>query len=273
MKTLAFRTFSFAGLLGVFPALLVADTVYLKNGAWIDGIVRTRSAEVIQVDIGNIGRMEIPLEEVYEIEKNSRTGSSMFLSVEGREVDVAIDPEGEDADVEEEGGDDESEGDDEEGDQEGEGEDEKGGEAYEIEAEPIDPELKERIEKLVYDLQRQKSRYRVRAERHLKAVGPPAIPFLVPLADHEGELVRIAVFRLFHSFGDDRVIDSCIEGLVDTNEYVRDYAYRALQRITKEDFGYKPFSSPRRRDTAKRKWARWWEEEKAILQELQAESR
>ena len=262
----------FFRVLNFFPAipLLVvassgtslADTVYLKNGAWIDGIVRTRSTEVIQVDIGSIGKLEIPFEEVYRIEKNSRTGSMESLSVAGRVLEVEVDPTKKD----EEGDDDDDNGDDDDHANDGR----PLGDSLLGEEEEIDPKLKARIEKLVSDLERKKSRYRVRAERHLKAVGPPAAPFLVPLAKSRSDLVRISVFRLFHSFGEDGVIEECIEALVDSNEYVRDYAHRVLKRVTGEKFGYKPLASPRRRESAQKKWKKWWAEEKELLAELEA---
>ena len=261
---------SFILLLGV-STLVVADTVYLKNGAWIDGIVRTRNSEVIQLDIGRIGKMEIPLEEVYEIEKNSRTGSDAVLSVEGRELEVAV---GQPKDGKKSSGKKSGKTPDVEDEDEDDRQDDKAGKADGLEEEEswIDPELKKRIDGLVADLKRQKSKFRVRAQRHLRAVGPPAIPFLVPLAEDNSELVRVSVFRLFHALGDDTVIEVCIEALVDSNEYVRDFSHRALRRITGENFGYKPFASPRRREGVYKKWKKWWDEEQALLDEIQEES-
>ncbi|MGH9361505.1 MAG: HEAT repeat domain-containing protein, partial [Thermoanaerobaculia bacterium] len=128
----------------------------------------------------------------------------------------------------------------------------------------IDPELKQRIEELIEELKRQKPRNRVQAERHLEAIGQPAIPFLIPVAKNKSDLVRIAVLRLFHSFGDDQVIEVAIEGLLDDNEYVRDYANRTLKRVSGEDFGFQPNASPRRREVAQRKWLERWDKEKKL---------
>lgn len=302
----------------------LADTVYLKNGSYIDGIVRSRDAETILLEIGRIGKMELRLEEIYEIEKNSRTGGELFIPVDGRVLDVTVkagaarpakdgkdgketgaegekklgEPKGEPAKAAESGKSTEAGKSAGAGDarkpgemkkesgappkatgREDEGEALDKGAAKAASAEPgakepdMDPALRSRIEKLVRDLQQQQSRDRVRAERHLKAVGPPAIPFLLPIAKSDSELVRVTVFRLFHSYGDERVIESCIEALADPNEYVRDFAHRTLGRVTKEDFGYQPQASPRRREYAREKWRKWWEEEKKTLEELENEAR
>lgn len=251
-------------------SLLSADTVYLKNGNWIDGMVQPRKeGDSILLIIGDLGRVEIQLEDVYEIEKNSRTGGSTPLPQDKQPEsleDSLVSPQdlsglGDQGAARDDTGD----GGDEEMELRAGAADTPG---VESETETIDPELKARIEKLVSDLTRQKSKYRVRAERHLKVVGPAAIPYLLPLTKHKSDLVRVSTFRLFHSFGDERVIDSAIGALLDSNEHVRDFAHRTLQRITQEDFNYKPLASPRRREYAHKKWRKWWNEEKESLEDL-----
>ncbi|HVR74766.1 MAG TPA: hypothetical protein VMT52_10560 [Planctomycetota bacterium] len=277
----------------LFPALR-GDTVFLKNGNWIDGIVRARNEKIVEIEIGRIGKVEIPLEDVHEIEKNKRTGDETQLSNEIKKRDVRIVTKdgkrvllggGKDKDK----GDGESE-DGEEPDKEKEGEagdvlvdvdddaEEAADEAAEEEAEKdadgvsspkIDPELRAKIEQLILDLERQKPQYRVRAERHLKAIGQPALPFLLKATKHDQDLSRIAVFRLFNDFGDDTVIEASIEALLDSNEYVRDAANKTLERITRENFGYQPAASPKRRELAHAKWKRWWEKEVAELKKVE----
>ena len=73
--------------------------------------------------------------------------------------------------------------------------------------------------------------------------------------------------RLFYAFGDDRVIEPCIGRLVDSNEYVRDYAHKALVRVTGEGFGYRARATPRRRELAQRKWKAWWAKEEKELED------
>ena len=248
------------------PSLVRGDTVYLKNGAWIDGRVRARSEKVLEIEIGKIGRMEIAVEDIHEIEKNSRTGEEYAQKelAELKRLGLVKDSNAEEKPAasttseEKEGA---------------EGEEAKEAktppqsrDVEKPEGPPIDPALKQRIEELVSDLERQKSQYRVRAERHLKAIGPPAIPFLIPLAKSNSELTRVAVMRLFHEMGDESVIETCIEALTDSNEFVRDFAGKTLERVTHEDFGYAPEASPRRRELAQEKWRKWWASEKDELE-------
>lgn len=253
--------------LGVPSTPLVADTVYLKNGAWIDGRVRAHGEKVVTIEIGRIGKLEIPITDIHKIEKNGRTGDHYEVPSGDRKLDITH-VTGNDRNKKEkvyrqvdnkkkEGREPEGEG----------GENAEEGVKWEssFEEADLDPKLKERIEALVKDLDRQKSRYRVRAERHLKAIGPPCVPFILPLASSERGLTRIAVFRLFHDFGDDRVVDRCIEGLLDSSEYVRSYAKKALKRITQQSFGYIPSAAPRRRELAQKKWVKWWAGEKKEL--------
>ncbi len=88
------------------------------------------------------------------------------------------------------------------------------------------------------------------------------MPFVTPLRKNSSELTRIAAFRILEEVGDDRAIEACIEGLSDANEYVREYANKALKRITGQDFGFVAVAAPRRRELAEAKWREWWEGEK-----------
>lgn len=294
------RLFSqFSLLVPLFFALFAsapgrADTVYLKNGAWIDGRVRSRNDKVVEIEIGRIGKMEINVEEIHEIEKNHRTGDEAYdrtkeekdeggvfrLTKEGKKTGekkdglAAKDPEEDASDsdsaeskepspkgpksLDPRKGTKKKSSDGEPG-----GSKEKAG-ANET-ASKIDPELKARIVELVQDLERQKTQVRVRAERHLKAIGAPALPFLIPLSSHDSDLTRIAVMRLFNEFGDESVVEPLIEALSDSSEYVRDLANKSLLRITHEDFGFQSQATPRRRENAQEKWKKWWEKEKESL--------
>jgi hypothetical protein len=268
----------------VLASPLEADTVYLKNGSWIDGRVRARNQKVVEIEIGKIGKMEINAEEIYEIEKNNRTGEESYARKAEEERNLLrFTREGKRGGAVKGGADTQEEGEGEteapsEGGPPAKDAGAKKGEtpkppvppvappqAKDNEKSKIDPELKARIEGLVADLQRQKPQYRTRAERHLKAIGQPALPFLLPLVTSDQELTRISVFHLFYDFGDESVIEACIEALLDDNEYARDYANKALQRVTHEDFGFEAGASPRRRENAQEKWKKWWENEKQEL--------
>ncbi len=247
------------GLALVTAAPATADTIFLKNGALIDGQITHRTDHSIVLQIGDVGQVEIPREEIYLIEKNKRTGGEVLKSAVDTKSRVELVKQQERKD------------------QSGAVLDRlpvaDGDTGTMIDApmigeeeESIDPELKKRIERLVEDLDNQQRRYRVRAERHLKAIGRPSIPYLVPLAKSKRDLTRVAVMRLFYAFGDDRAIEPSVDALLDVNEYVRDYANKTLIRITGEDFGFVAQATPRRRELAQRKWKKWWETERKELE-------
>jgi len=267
---------------------LRADTVYLKNGAWIDGRVRSRTEKVVEVEIGRIGKIEIQVSEVYEIEKNNRTGEESRPGSKEEEERIAkltregkIPPVKPKEDSSGEGESSRPAGSKTAGDGPPDATESKAAEepadkdastpgAPERDVPPIDPQLKARIEDLVRDLERQKAQFRSRAERHLKAIGAPALPYLLPVAKSPSELARVSAFRLFSEFGDDTVVEPCIEALADPNEYVREQANKTLERVTQKSFGYQAQASPRRRENAQQKWKKWWEEEQRELEKTRA---
>jgi hypothetical protein len=262
------------------PVSAFADTIFLKNGAWIDGSITFRNEVAIELEIGKIGKLRVPIEEIYLIEKNSRTGSeapSTYVDPVG-EQEYVKDSKGlkkgtkkgkTEARAKDDGkgkADDANSREDldeleEEEVVDSDDDEENDGAVLEYEEDEIDPELQERIEELVEELQRHKARYRVRAERHLKAIGAPSIRYLLPIAKNEQDVTRVAVLRLFLAFGDDRVVQPCIDALLDTHEHVRDKANKALKKITGEDFGYFAHTSPRRREQGHKKWQSWWRKE------------
>ena len=159
-------------------ASLDADTVYLKNGAYIDGLVSAKSSTSIMITIGDIGRLEVSMEDVVRVEKNSRTGPRSYVPVDRRELPDFV-KEKNLATASDEGKDGEGEqGDAEEIDEEGDGEAEAGesldDEEGKDEEKELDPILKAKIEKLVKELQRNKTKHRRRAERKLQRIGAPA---------------------------------------------------------------------------------------------------
>ena len=256
-------------LCGALLSPLGADTIFLKNGEFIDGIVSRKTDSFVELQIGDIGKVDIPRDEIYSIEKNTRTG--VHAGAKGatddeknrqvvREIKEDLkggkpgakpeeSPPGKEATPVRETSEPRS----------GEPDPDADSDAPpSTPAKKLDPELEERIAKLIRDLERDRSRNRTQAERHLAAIGPPALPALLKLTGSANDLTRIAVLRLFHEFGDEQVIDACIASLLDDNEFVREYANKTLKRVTGEDFKYQPNASPRRRESAQAKWRDWW---------------
>ncbi len=266
-------------LSGVTLALLltasnaVADTVHLTNGEYIDGLVTSRNERLIMVHIGRIGRIEIPVEDVERIEKNNRRGTEIpfgFLPadlVDSSEGEGADDAGSEDDETNATGSEeDESTGDDavaDEDDETSESDDDPSADASDDEE--LSPEQEAEIEELVSDLQRQKSRYRHRAERRLRAMGSVILPAILPLVDHSSENTRIAAVRLVYEVGDDRseVLEACVDALADENVFVREYAAQSLRRITRKRFDFNARASVQARSAAAERWSAWWSREEA----------
>jgi hypothetical protein len=242
---------------------VLADTVFLYNGTAIDGVIQARHEASVELQIGEIGRIFIDLEVIESIEKNDRDGSeqSSSLSVAGKRQDVTSVAEANAPEA-----DPEAVKDDEFA--------ELGAKRYLRKEDVEDPELREDIEKGIQELTRQRRRHRIRAERQLLAIGEPAVPFLVEIANHENHLVRMAIMRILRKVGNEAAIPAAIDRLEDDNEFVRDYAVQALRELTSENFGFKATAGEGRRKRAVAAWRSWYEDEKAgTADELPAEYR
>ena len=56
------------------PTTLSADTVVLKNGSRIDGMVISESESVVVLKVGDLGTLKLEKSRVVSIEKNLRSG-------------------------------------------------------------------------------------------------------------------------------------------------------------------------------------------------------
>jgi hypothetical protein len=240
-----------ASLLGL--AAVRADTVYLRNGSTIDGVVLGRHEGHVILQIGNLGKMEIPEKDVLTIEKNARTGpinpdrgdkpkkKDEPNAIEQREKRKRHDGPAPEASPDEE----------------------------------IDPELEEEIQELVYDLTKDRATNRTRAEKRLTELGTVVIPYILPIATNPSELTRIAVFRILKENPDVRAVEAGIAALADENRFVRKLAWETLQEISGESyvFPWDDSSTQHERDTATLRWTEWWKAEKARIEKEEQKSK
>lgn len=252
---------------------LLGDTVFLINGTTIDGIIQARHKTNIELQIGKIGRIYIDVEAIASIEKNDRDGSINHknLSMEGKRKDVA---ELEDA-VAKALADKKKEN---QADQETQDVDLP--KAY-LKKSDVPADVAEEVKKLLYDLQRSKSRYRVRAERKLLALGEPCVPFLKDVAGHENPLVRSSVLRILEKTGNRSAIPVCLEMLADENEFVREQAAKALKAMTGEKLPFQADAPEKVYSRQADAWHEWYRkdlereeearEQAALAEKLQAE--
>ncbi|MFQ5654603.1 MAG: HEAT repeat domain-containing protein [Planctomycetota bacterium] len=252
----------------LLPLLLLSqggasgDTIYLRNGSSIDGVVLGTHEGYMILQIGNLGRMEIPQKEILTVEKNARTG---YVDPE-RGTRSGANP----LDRKKEGKDKGK------GDSSGvrrPGRDEGDGEAQPLIR--LDAELEKKIKAWIYDLTRQRSRDRVRAERRLTEIGSPVIPMLLPIAMHPSDSTRLAVFRIFKKKGDMQVVPACLDALQDQSRFVRKLAWETLRRLSgrRYPFPWDDSSTERQREDAGKRWHAWWEKaKKRIEKQKEAEA-
>lgn len=219
---------------------LRADTVYLLNGSTIDGMEVGRKDGFLLLQIGNLGRIEIPEKEIKSVEKNNRTGYiDPNRGNKKKADDVGLDKRTKKPKAEDDTSSDEKE------------------------LEPLDAATEKKVKAWVYDLTRQRSAHRVRAERKLLKVGERVVPFLVPISRHPHDPTRVAVYRIIKTVGGDQAVDSCLTGLEDENRFVRKLAWESLKKVSgkRYRFAWDEDGTEKQRARDLAKWTEWWRKE------------
>lgn len=234
-------------LLCVLVVPVGADTVFLNSGTAIDGVIKARHEQTLELQIGKIGRIFVELDKIESIEKNDRDGSwidtGMALTGKRRQVEEAPQAATETP---------------------------KSADAVAVANNPkdkrirkkedVDPQLREEIERQIYDFTREKRKFRVRATQRLKAIGESALPFLLDVVGNENPQVRIATMEIFMQNGTDLVIKDTIDRLEDENEYVRKTANEALVKITSKDLDFRCDAAQSVRQDQVNAWRTWYKE-------------
>ena len=237
------------GLVRPEPAALGArqikttHIVRLKNGKLLRGDVAAGPEDApLELAIDRIGRILIPRSRIQSVE---RADGEFIIPAPEEEVPAPQEPEATEAPaLEPETG-------------------KSVPAAGALQPRPLGAELKTQITTAVEELARWRSRNRVRAENHLRAIGPPAIPFLRGAAADPFELTRRAALRIVRDVADPEGIPIAIGALLDSDDMVRETALEALQTMTREDLGYNPYDTPRRRLSAYGRWQDWWKQRQA----------
>lgn len=115
------------------------------------------------------------------------------------------------------------------------------------------------IEQNLYELTRWRTRNRVRAERHLRAVGSAVLPYLERIVAHPFWLTRRAVQRIVRDLGDVRGAPLAIRSLNDEDYYVRAIAHEALKALLPSDIFYNPSGPERQRLAAMAEYRELWD--------------
>jgi hypothetical protein len=108
----------------------------------------------------------------------------------------------------------------------------------------------------LYALVRQRSQYRVRAERYLKAMGPYVVGPLLPYTEHSSWLVRCAALRILAHHGHPAGAAAMLRALADEHPVVRQVAHESLVALTGRRIAFDPEGQPARRRAAVAAWER-----------------
>ncbi|MEE2856081.1 MAG: hypothetical protein VX949_01660 [Planctomycetota bacterium] len=135
----------------------------------------------------------------------------------------------------------------------------------------LSPKRLAQVKLWVYELQRQRSRNRTRAERSLGQVGPGVIPHLLPVARSPFDLARISALRLLIKTPHFKAAKVGLEGLRADNQWVRKLSWQLLEKISgvKGPFSWQDQGSARKRSVQLRRWQQWFQQQERLQQQHQ----
>ncbi len=231
-----------------FLTVAHADTIWLKNGRKLHGTIIKEDKKEVTIEIiskGTKGTIIVKQEEIVKIEKNDKEGP------------VILPPSKTDAgtqkpDKKKPG--DEPQSPDATPPEESEKKEEE---------EPLDPELRKKIEEFVWQLGHRKRGWRGKARAELAKTGKPAVPFLIKAVESgRNSKARWGAAQVLGNIGDKRATEPLIKHLRDSDQFVRKHSAEALRKITTQNFGFDPEGSIQSRDEAASKWEEWWKKKK-----------
>ena len=225
-----------------------SHAIYLKNGRKLIGtVLDTTVDEPIKVQIGQIGILIMPRDDVARIEEEAGV-ISVPAATEAEVSPVPEAPAADELDTLKE-------------EIKAEilrellqellnvrlGSLEAGAEPYPVVTRTtLTGETAGRVREALRELTRHRTQNRVRAERRLKSMGAPVLPYVQSLVHHPFELTRRAVQRIVRDIGSQGGVPIAIEGLSDEDKFVRELAHEALRKLLPEAnaIAYRP-SAPR----------------------------
>jgi hypothetical protein len=118
------------------------------------------------------------------------------------------------------------------------------------------PHLAEQVE----NLQQKDPAIRFEAvDELLRSKDNAIVPFLLPMANDPDAFVRRLTVEGLRDFRVPEVVDVLLVGLGDSDENVRDTAWRSLREVTGQRLPFEATASKDARARAQQKWQEWWE--------------
>ena len=239
-------------LLLFISTALEADTVELTNGSSIDGTVLVAAEERLVLQIGDLGTMEIRRSDVVSVMMNRLDGQNRTDSPvqsppkrakkdtpdKQKRPDLPLPPAPPKVDLP-------------------------------PEIPELSPKRQAEVKLWVYELQRQRSRNRSRAERYLGQVGPGVIPHLLPVARSPFDLARISALRILIKTPHFKAARVALEGLQADNQWVRKLSWQLVVKISgvKGPFSWQDQETARKRSVQLRRWQQWFQHQESLQQQ------
>ncbi len=119
---------------------------------------------------------------------------------------------------------------------------------------PVPEELRETIEYWLYHLGRTSHKYRIQAERHLKALGPAVVGPVLPYTRRPEWLIRCNALRIIAETRHPSGVQALWQALADDERNVRLVAYEGLLKATDLDVHFNPDGTVRSRHYWVERW-------------------
>lgn len=88
---------------------------------------------------------------------------------------------------------------------------------------------------------------------------PRVIPYVIPTLNHQDSFVRHQATMLLGDLNAKEAVEKLIEALADEEAFVREGAYTALRKITRQSLRFDAHGTREQRTEAKAAWEKWWQ--------------
>ena len=99
----------------------------------------------------------------------------------------------------------------------------------------------------------------------LRSKNALVLPPLLPLARDPDSFVRRLTVEGLRDFKRPEVVEALLVALVDSDDNVRDTAWRSLKEVTGQKFPFETNATKDARARAVQRWQEWWEKNKATF--------
>jgi hypothetical protein len=265
MKTLILLT---AAVLVASAAF--ADTIKLKTGGKIEGIIIKEDAESVTIRIADIGTMVIKRKKIEKITRDDKDGSIHLVDSE-EEKKIIEQEKARREKLEREFNKDKSEDKKEEPKP-----DEPAPDVKDKDEKPLPEPTEEEARDIEYNIQRlghRKLSYRNNARAILVKFGAKALKSLFEALQSPGDWRRQFAAKAISEIGDKRAIKPLVKALSNKSKWTRKEVNAALEKITGKDMGFNHEADEKDQEKAIKKWNKYLADLKAAKAKKEEEKK